>query len=179
MDIGSKLRDLRLENGLTQEELAYRLELSKGYISQLEHNLASPSMNTLFSILDVLGTDIAEFFSNRVEEKIVFKKSDYVLHENGELKHNISSILPNAIKYEMEPIVIELLPNGKSLLDDAHVGEEFGYVLEGEVTLVIHKKKYTIKTGESFYYLANKQHYLMNHTNKKAKVLWISTPPMF
>ncbi|MBM7453407.1 transcriptional regulator with XRE-family HTH domain [Acholeplasma morum] len=179
MDIGSKIRELRLENGLTQEELANRLELTKGYISQLEHNLASPSMNTLFSILEVLGTDVSDFFSNQIEEQVVFKKSDFYEKENGDLKHNVSWIVPNALKYEMEPIIIEIQPGGKSFEDDPHAGEEFGYVLEGEVTLVINKKKYIVKTGETFYYLANKEHHLTNHTNKKAKVLWISTPPMF
>lgn len=179
MDIGSKIRELRLENGLTQEELANRLELTKGYISQLENNLSSPSMNTLFSILEVLGTDVSDFFSNQIEEQIVFKQSDFFEKENDELKHKISWIVPNALKYEMEPIIIEIGPGGSSELDDPHAGEEFGYVLEGEITLFINKKKHIIKTGETFYYLANKEHYLHNHTNKKVKVLWISTPPMF
>lgn len=179
MDIGSKIRELRLENGLTQEELANRLELTKGYISQLENNLSSPSMNTLFSILEVLGTDVSDFFSNQIEEQIVFKQSDFFEKENDELKHKISWIVPNALKYEMEPIIIEIGPGGSSELDDPHAGEEFGYVLEGDITLFINKKKHIIKTGETFYYLANKEHYLHNHTNKKVKVLWISTPPMF
>ena len=179
MDIGSKIRELRLENGLTQEELANRLELTKGYISQLENYLSSPSMNTLFSILEVLGTDVSDFFSNQIEEQIVFKQSDFFEKENDELKHKISWIVPNALKYEMEPIIIEIGPGGSSELDDPHAGEEFGYVLEGEITLFINKKKHIIKTGETFYYLANKEHYLHNHTNKKVKVLWISTPPMF
>jgi len=179
MDIGSKIRELRLENGLTQEELANRLELTKGYISQLEHNLASPSMNTLFSILEVLGTDVSDFFSNQIDEQMVFKKMDFYEKENVELKHNVSWIVPNALKYEMEPIIIEIQPGGKSFEDDPHAGEEFGYVLEGEITLVISKKRFVVKTGETFYYLANKEHHLINHSNKKAKVLWISTPPMF
>ncbi|HBT60060.1 MAG TPA: Cro/Cl family transcriptional regulator [Acholeplasmataceae bacterium] len=179
MDIGSKIRELRLENGLTQEELANRLELTKGYISQLENNLSSPSMNTLFSILEVLGTDVSDFFSNQIEEQIVFKQSDFFEKENNDLKHKISWIVPNALKYEMEPIIIEIGPGGSSEMDDPHAGEEFGYVLEGEITLFINKKKHIIRTGETFYYLANKEHYLHNHTTKKVKVLWISTPPMF
>ena len=61
MDIGSKIKQLRLENGLTQQELANRLELTKGYISQIERNLSSPSLET-FSVLEVLGTDITSFF---------------------------------------------------------------------------------------------------------------------
>ena len=88
-------------------------------------------------------------------------------------------IVPNAIKYEMEPIMIKLQPGGQSNTDQPHPGEEFGYVLEGSVTLYLNKKKYTIKKGETFYYLANQEHYLVNHSNHPCKVLWISTPPTF
>ncbi len=179
MDIGKKIRSLRLGNSLTQEELASRLELTKGYISQLENNLTSPSLQTLFSILEVLGTDIHEFFSNEIEQNVVYKKEDFYGKENEALKHTISWIVPNALKYEMEPIIIDLAPGGQSKIDDPHPGEEFGYVLEGQVILVINKKRYTIRKGETFYYLANKEHFLMNNSQQNAKVLWISTPPMF
>ena len=47
MDIGEKLRLLRIRRGLTQEDMADRCELSKGFISQVERNLASPSIATL------------------------------------------------------------------------------------------------------------------------------------
>lgn len=55
MDIGVKIRELRILNGLTQEELADRSELSKGFISQLENDLTSPSISTLEDILQCLG----------------------------------------------------------------------------------------------------------------------------
>ena len=61
MDIGVKLKRLRLQCGLTQEELADRCELTKGYISQLENNLTSPSIATLMDILAVLGTVLKSF----------------------------------------------------------------------------------------------------------------------
>ena len=79
----------------------------------------------------------------------------------------------------MEPILITLAPGGKSDLDEPHAGEEFGYVLEGEITLKLNNKKYKVKKGDSFYYLAHVQHQIENNTNKKALVIWISTPPMF
>jgi len=179
INIGKKIRALRLGNNLTQEELANRLELTKGYISQLENNLTSPSMQTLFSILEVLGTDVHEFFSKEEEQTVVFKKEDFYEKENQELKHMISWIVPNALKYEMEPIIIDIEPGGQSVIDDPHAGEEFGYVLEGQITLVLNKKRHVIRKGETFYYLANKEHYLANPSNQRAKVLWISTPPMF
>ena len=179
MDLGKKIRALRLGNSLTQEELANRLELTKGYISQLENNLTSPSMQTLFAILEVLGTDVHEFFSIEEDVTVVYKKEDFYVKENLDLKHMISWIVPNALKYEMEPIIIDLEPGGQSEIDDPHPGEEFGYVLEGQVTLIINKKRYVIRKGETFYYLANKEHYLMNNSPYSAKVLWISTPPTF
>ena len=58
MEIGSKLKELRVLKGLTQEELADRAELSKGFISQLERDLTSPSISTLMDILQCLGTTI-------------------------------------------------------------------------------------------------------------------------
>lgn len=178
MDIGSKIRAIRLESGLTQEELAKRLALSKGYISQLEHNLASPSMTTLFSVLEVLGVEPSDFFQETLDQ-VVFKSSDFSKEVNGDLKHNIRRILPNTIKYDMEPIMIEIQPGGASIKYDRHAGESFGYVLEGEITLYLNLKKHVVKTGETFYYKAKKSHQIVNHTNKKAIVLWISTPPMF
>jgi len=180
LEIGKKIRALRLENGLTQDELASRLELTKGYISQLENNLTSPSINTLDSILEVLGTDFQEFFGGEsTDVPIVFKKEDFYEKEDLELKHKISWIIPNAQKYQMEPIVITIEPGGQSVIDDPHAGEEFGYVLEGQITVVVNKKRYIVKKGDTFYYPANKEHYLVNNSHLTAKILWVSTPPMF
>ena len=76
MRIGEKIKHLRIKNGLTQEELAGRCELSKGFISQLERDLTSPSIATLMDILESLGTNIKDFFNESVYEKVVFKQAD-------------------------------------------------------------------------------------------------------
>ena len=65
MEIGSKIKRLRVRLGLTQEELAARTELTKGFISQLERDITSPSIATLMDILEALGTNVSEFFSDR------------------------------------------------------------------------------------------------------------------
>mgnify|MGYP000455962354 FL=1 len=62
MDIGKKIKELRILKGLTQEELADRAELTKGFISQVERNHTSPSIATLVDILQCLGTDLKKFF---------------------------------------------------------------------------------------------------------------------
>ena len=62
MNIGNKIKELRIAKGLTQEELADRAELSKGFISQVERELTSPSIATLIDILQCLGTTLNDFF---------------------------------------------------------------------------------------------------------------------
>jgi transcriptional regulator with XRE-family HTH domain len=179
-DIGLKLKELRLENGLTQEELANRCELTKGFISQIENNLTSPSIYTLDNILEVLGSSLGDFFQDDSEEDAyVFTEDDYYIKLDEELKHKIKWIVPNAQKYEMEPIILELEPGGVSNKDEPHSGEEFGYVLQGKIRLRIGKKRYVCNEKNSFYYIANKYHYIENIGKEKAIILWVSTPPMF
>ena len=113
MKIGEKLKSLRQEKLLTQNELADRCELSKGFISQLERDLTSPSLSTLEDILEVLGTNIREFFNETQQEKIVFSDEDFYEFQNEELGYEINWIIPNAQKNKMEPILITLEPGGR------------------------------------------------------------------
>ena len=173
MEIGDKIRRLRVAKQLTQEELANRCELSKGFISQLENDLTSPSIATLIDILDILGTNLTEFFSEDTNEKIAFSK------ENEELKYNLMWLVPNAQKNDMEPIMITLEPGGQYIEEEPHEGEEFGYVLSGAIYLHLGDKKVKVRKGESFYFKPKANHYISNAGKISAKVIWISTPPSF
>lgn len=179
MEIGQKIKFLRQQNGLTMEELADRCELSKGFISLLERDKTSPSIQTLKDILETLGTDLATFFSEVEEEKVVFGPEDYAVKVDSELHNEITWLVPNAQKNQMEPIMLELEPNGQTYPDNPHEGEEFGTVLEGTVTLVVGNKKYQVKKGETFLFKPDKPHYLINKGKRQAKVFWIVTPPSF
>ena len=177
MDIGNKLKELRVLKGLTQEELADRSELSKGFISQLERNLTSPSITTLMDILQCLGTSIGEFFNETPEEQIVFGKTDYFEKHDLELKNEIKWIIPSAQKNMMEPILLTLEPGGETYPDNPHEGEEFGYVLQGNISIHIGSKTYKAKKGESFYFVSDKKHYLSSKAG--AVLIWVSSPPSF
>lgn len=177
MDIGAKLKELRILKGLTQEELADRAELSKGFISQLERDLTSPSIATLMDILQCLGTSIGEFFNETPEEQIVFGKTDYFEKHDLELKNEIKWIIPNAQKNMMEPILLTLEPGGETYPDNPHEGEEFGYVLQGNISIHIGSKTYKAKKGESFYFVSDKKHYL--NSKAGAVLIWVSSPPSF
>ena len=127
MDIGVKIRELRILNGLTQEELADRSELSKGFISQLENDLTSPSISTLEDILQCLGVTINEFFTQEdAPAQVVFGEEDYFEKIDEELGNKTEWIIPNAQKNMMEPIRMTLEAGGSTYPDNPHEGEELG-----------------------------------------------------
>ena len=179
MDIGNKIKELRMQNGLTQEELADRTELSKGFISQLERDLTSPSIATLIDILQCLGTDLSDFFSKEEDTQIVFQKNDYFEKIDTELHNKTEWIIPNAQKNIMEPIRMTLDPYGTTCPDNPHEGEEFGYVIEGSIAIHLGKKILPAKKGESFYFTPHSTHYIEETGGKRATVLWVSSPPSF
>lgn len=177
MDIGSKLKELRQLNDLTLEELASRSELTKGFLSQVERNLTSPSISTLEDILEALGTNLSDFFADQKEEQVVFQTKDFFVDERE--NYTVEWIVPNAQKNDMEPILLTIPQNGSSNTINAHFGQEFGYVLQGEIRLVLGNKTYVVKEKETFYLDGKKRHHLENKKKKEAKVLWITTPPCF
>lgn len=177
MELGTKLRDMRQQKNLTQEELADRCELTKGYISQLENDLTSPSITTLVDLLNALGSNLSEFFRDKTEEKIVFSESEYIEKQSDGM--TLEWVIPNAQKNMMEPVLVELAAGASTSTDFPHDGEEFGYVLEGKITVIRAGKSHTAKKGESFYYSADKEHQIVNKGKSKAKFIWISTPPNF
>ncbi len=180
VEIGEKIRRLRLQRGLTQEELADRCELSKGFISLLERDLTSPSIATLTDILECLGSDLPAFFSEQKDEKLVFTEDDtYVKEDAEQLKGSIRWLVPTAQKNQMEPILVEMEAGGDTGEDDPHEGEEFGYVLSGAVQIVLGERVVRARKGESFYFRPTEPHKLTNPGKTPARFLWVSTPPSF
>ena len=164
-------------NGLTQEELADRCELTKGYISQLENELTSPSIQTLLDVLSALGTTAAEFFAEEEEEQVVFTRDDFF--EKDAEEHVITWLVPNSQRNEMEPILITVHPGAASVKDMPHEGEEFGFVLDGTVKLRYGEKTYVCRKGDSFYFTADKAHNIKNVSERDAVFIWVSSPPNF
>ena len=180
MEIGSKIKRLRVRLGLTQEELAARTELTKGFISQLERDITSPSIATLMDILEALGTNVSEFFSDREEDDLnVYSAEDMFLKEDEDAGVTIRWLVTNAQKNALEPILVTLRPGASTEADDPHEGEEFGYVLSGVITLVSGEQKRKVRRGDAFYFRPTGVHYLINTGKSEGKVLWVSTPPSF
>ena len=172
MEIGSKIKRLRVRLGLTQEELAARTELTKGFISQLERDITSPSIATLMDILEALGTNVSEFFSDREDDALaVYTAEDMFIKADEEAGVTIRWLVTNAQRNALEPILVTLAPGASTEPDDRHEGEEFGYVLSGVITLVSGEQKRKVRRGDAFYFRPTGVHYLINTDTSEGKVL--------
>lgn len=177
MDIGAKIRDLRLASDLTQEELAERADLTKGFISQLERDRTSISLDSFLDILAALNISITEFFSTQTTP-IVFTKDDRSDIEEKGVK-SFSLLIPGATNRRMEPALVTLKQGECTPTVNPFQGEEFGFVLQGRIALHLGNSSYKVRQGECFYFEAEKEHYLENKWRRAAVILWITSPPYF
>jgi len=180
LKIGERLKQLRMINSLTQEELASRADLTKGYISQLENDATSPSIATLKDIVDVFGITMQEFFAEASRgEDVVFGAEDRVQSTDDGAGVTVELLVPGAQNREMDPALVTLKPGEEMVEQGYHEGEEFGYLLTGRVQLRLNDQLYTVKKGECFYFNSDKKHSVKNVGKTEAKVLWVVTPPTF
>ena len=176
--IAERIKMLRQAKSLTQEELATRAGLTKGFISQVERNLTSLSVESLIGILDALDEKPSAFFDGAIDEKIVFKSKDRVELEWENVK-NFQILVPAAQNRMMDPALLDLDAGEETPEEEPHEGEEFGFVLSGSIELVLGGQPYKLKKGECFYFKATRKHYIANRRNNRAYVLWVSSPPNF
>jgi len=177
LEIGKRIKDLRLAAELTQEELANRAKLTKGFISQIENDQTSISLDSLIDILDALGMSISEFFTDdEASERIAFTRADRVSLP-GRGARSFELLIPGSTNMLMDPILVTL-ESGESLPpEEPHSGEEFGYILSGQMTIRYGKKTYRLRKDDSFYFEANKEHQFSNAGKTKATIVWVMAPP--
>ena len=178
MNIGERIRNLRQSSNLTQEELAERANLTKGFISQIERDLTSISLDSLVQILEAVDENISDFFREASEEKIVYRTKDRVAIEKEKIE-KFELLVPGSTNRRLEPILLTLRKGQETPVEKPHEGEEFGLILRGRVNLRFGREILKLKKGECFYLSAEKQHWLQNSSSREAVILWITSPPSF
>ncbi|KAB8122057.1 MAG: helix-turn-helix transcriptional regulator [Candidatus Phytoplasma cynodontis] len=174
MNIGLKIRTLRIKKQMKQSEIAQKIKVTSGYISQIENNLITPSLKILFAILKIFEISASEFFKQRNNIEIINHKKNFSLKINKELKNNIYKIFPNLKICKMKCLIIEIENQGQTIIKTDSEKEEFYFVLEGEITLFLDKIQNILPKETGFYLLTEKEYYLFNHTYQKSKVLKVS-----
>lgn len=179
MDIGKRLRKLRLKQKLTLEHIAKEIGFTKSFLSQVELNRTSPSIASLLKILNVLNISMDDFFKNERRKKgIVLRKKDRksVFIEQSKVK--IEMLSTGFHNPKIEPLYAEL-DRGSDTDFVFTEGEMFGIILQGSVELSFGKEIYILQQGDSVYLDCTVPHRWRNVGKQKASGIWVSTHAAF
>lgn len=175
MDIVHKLRNLRRIKNLTQEELAERTDLSKGYISQIESQHASPSMETFLSIIEVLGTSASDFFQETTSEKVLYKKEEQTTYDEYDRGYILNWLVTSSNEFDMEPLILTLRSGASYKNFNPSESDTFIYCIEGEISLQLGNQVYKASKEDVLYFKAKDKHRLYNETNEEVRILIVAT----
>jgi transcriptional regulator with XRE-family HTH domain len=176
--IGRKVKAARTSKGLRLKELAARSGLSESLISKIENDKTTPSLLTLHRIASALDTNISWLFNdNPTEASPVLRASERRAIHTDKEKATTENFVPFGGSHLMQAFLITLHPGGTSLGTRTHAGEEFGYVMEGELELTVGGKSYRLKAGDSFNFRSERSHAYRNPTKKDVRIVWVNTPP--
>ncbi|MBM7049224.1 cupin domain-containing protein [Rhizobium lusitanum] len=182
--LGAKLRHARRMKGLKLSEVATEVGCSESLLSKIENDLSTPSVALLHQLAQALGSNIAWLFTeNEHGDDIIVRKADrhaidFGLHHGTE-GTKVESVAPYVTDNLLQAMIFTIAPDGKTASALKHQGEDFGYVLEGSLTLLVDGKEYEIFEGDTFQFRSDRPHGYHNKTSAIAKVLWINTPPTF
>lgn len=183
MKIGNKIRLLRKRKGITLKEISERTGFSVSFISQLERDVVSPSIESLKKICDSLDVALATFFD---EEKFEQITNDAVVRKNyrktlsfGGSKAQMFLLSP--LNRKMELLLIVAQPGSQSGEEyHVHKGEECGLVLKGTMEVILEEgNAFILEEGDSFYFSSEQRHKWRNAGEDEAVSVWAITPPSF
>lgn len=180
--IGRAIKDLRTRRGMTLEELAEKSGCSPGFISQLERHQAAPSIVTLFAIAEVLGVKVTDFFPDVTNPAKIVRRDERVDFKIEGSAVNYSLMTTKFPHAALQVFLLNFSPASQALPTDeyrAHLGEEFIYVLDGELHISIGKDSYDLCIGDSIYFNSSIKHCLENRTENQVLAISMITPSIF
>ena len=180
--VGSKIKGLRESKNLSVEEIAESTGLSIDQINSIENDQNLPSLGPLIKIARALGVRLGTFMDDNdslgpvVTRAADRERDSSISFSNGATdarKHmEYHPLAQQKAGRHMEPFIIDINPaESLEYKLSAHEGEEFIYVMEGEVELVYGKEKYLLQQGDTIYYDSIVKHHLHGAEGKSAKIL--------
>lgn len=176
--IGSLLKARRTALGLTLKELAAKSELSAAFLSQAERGKATPSIVSLINIAKALDTDIHYFITPPAPKSLVRRADNpqYVDIDSPVIYKRLDAEIRNQ---RMNALILEIPPGTALPVVHREEGEDFFYVLEGEVEQGIGDKVFTLGKGDSAHHNTQVDHSVVNKSKKTATLIWVGTPVLF
>lgn len=179
MQLGRKIRDLRLRRGLTVQQLAEATGLSKGFISQVENGRTSPSLATLQDLARSLETSVAYLVVEEEQVPHVVRAGERPRMQVGGNTSRVE-VLSAQPRRNLELIEVQL-PPGVAAGDKRHYhhGEEVVLCLEGRVTLTCGEHVVVLEPGDACHFDGRVPHAIENAGETPARVIIAMTPAAF
>src|ERR1039458_3136002 len=174
--IGSHLRQLGAKRRLSLAQVARAIGISVGFLSALERSQMSGSVGTLRKLARFYKTNILDFFDATGASSRRVRPSERNVLEAGAGVRMELLAWGNTV---MEPHLFRVAPEAGSGDSYTHEGEEFLYVLRGELMITLGKEEYRLKAGDSFYFESATPHQWKNPGRAETWLLWVNTPPTF
>lgn len=179
--IGEQIRRLRLGNHMSLTDLAAQIDTSRSFLSQLEQGKTLPSLSTLKSIANSLGVTVGSLIDDPEENNQPTIKAD----ERPRLQRlqagvSIEALTHREIHKQMQPILVTLKPKAISGHEGyVHQGQEFGYVLKGQLKVELEGTTHVLDEGDSIYFDSSRPHQFTNVSDDETIALWVVCPPSF
>jgi len=174
--LGSRLRQLRTKRRLSLAEVAAAAGISIGFLSAIERSQMSASVGTLRRLARYYRTNILDFFDPAESNPRLVRPAKRKVLEAGPGVHMELLAWGNTV---MEPHLFRIKPNAGSGESYAHEGEEFLFVLRGELKISLADEEFHLKRGDSFYFESATPHHWRNPGPAETWLLWVNTPPTF
>ena len=174
--IGSRLRQLRVRRRLSLAQVAKTVGVSVGFLSAVERSQMSASVGTLRKLARFYKTNILDFFDPADSNSRLVKPERRKVLEAGPGVRMELLAWGNTV---MEPHLFRIAPNSGSGESYTHEGEEFLYVLRGELHISLQGEEFRLKPGDSFYFESATPHHWKNPGRTETFVWWVNTPPTF
>ncbi|WP_026074214.1 cupin domain-containing protein [Brevibacillus massiliensis] len=180
MDIGAKLKEIRQGQRMTLSELAKKTGLSTGYLSNVERNINSPTIESLRKIVDALSISFVDLLHDEKEEGVVVRKDERVAMIRAKDDSILYELLSPSRNKALEAMLLTLKPGAASgKKSHAHSGEEIGYIITGRLLYTVGQTTYTLEAGDAIYYDASLPHHYKNIGDTDCVSIWVVTPPSF
>lgn len=184
MRLGIRLRLARQTRGLTLKALAVEASCSESLLSKIENGRTSPSLPMLHRLVKALGINIGWMFEETDgDEGIVFRAGTRPLITLDPLRQgegiSLERVIPYAPGHLLQCNIHHIEENGESAGPISHVGEEVGYVLAGEIELMVAERSFRLGPGDSFVFKSDLPHHYRNIGRGLASIFWVNTPPTF
>lgn len=182
--LGKRLRSARRQRKMRLKDVAEKVGCSESMLSKIECDRVQPSLQMLHRISNVLDTSIGNLFAEQRESNVeVYRKGKrpviVIAGDDSKPRIRLERLAPHFDGQQIDGNIHIVEPGANNGGEIKHLGQEIGYLLEGQIELVIGDEHFHLAEGDSFFFKSDLPHSYRNVGKKLARVIWINTPPTF